>query len=38
MPDNVFSIINSTFISNRHAIVYRHYDDTEDEYGNLRKR
>jgi hypothetical protein len=38
MPDSVISIINSTFYSNRHSIVIKHYDDTEDEFDNLRKR
>jgi hypothetical protein len=38
MPDNAITILNSTLTLNRHSIVYRHYDDTEDVYGNLRKR
>lgn len=38
MPDNQLIINNSTFSENRHSIVMRHYDDTTDVFGNLRKR
>lgn len=38
MPENVLKINNSTFNGNRHSIVFRHYDDTVDVFGNLRKR
>lgn len=38
MPDNQIVINNSTFINNRHAVVIRHYDDTDDVFGNIRKR
>jgi len=38
MPDNILNIHNSSFYNNRHSIVVRHYDDTEDNFGNLRKR
>ncbi|RNA26979.1 bark beetle isoform X1 [Brachionus plicatilis] len=38
MPENVIKINNSTFFSNRHSIVMRHYDETLDLFGNLRKR
>jgi hypothetical protein len=38
MPDNIINIHNSTFYNNRHAVVVRHYDDTIDIFGNLRKR
>ena len=38
MPDNILNIHNSSFYNNRHSIVVRHYDDTEDVFGNLRKR
>ena len=38
MPENQLVINNSTFVNNRHAIVLRHYDDTHDVFGNIRKR
>lgn len=38
MPDNQIGIINSTFFNNRHSIVLRHYDDSYDVFGSLRKR
>jgi hypothetical protein len=38
MPDNIINIHNSTFINNRHAVVVKHYDETVDMFGNLRKR
>lgn len=38
MPENVIKINNSTFFSNRHSIVMRHYDESLDVFGNLRKR
>ena len=38
MPDNVIRVHNSTFEDNRHALVVRHYDETVDAQGNLRKR
>ena len=38
MPDNLIGIVNSTFVNNRHSVVLRHYDDSYDVFGSLRKR
>ncbi len=38
MPDNLIGFVNSTFVNNRHSIVMRHYDDSIDVLGNLRRR
>ncbi|CAF0869334.1 unnamed protein product [Brachionus calyciflorus] len=38
MPENVIKINNSTFLQNRHSIVMRHYDESIDIFGSLRKR
>lgn len=38
LPDNLIRVHNSTFITNRHAVVVRHYEETLDVFKNIRRR